>query len=173
MHHGRWKRTVYPFSACPFVWCAVFLTFLTLKASSTIRLGAFSLLMKGQDTSAATINLLQNAIIDRLQSINTTARPPLHSLVKNNTIIGNAEFLLDVGSTTIKNWLCNNHRESRCLAGEARSLFWNDPNNMVKQTMTFHKETLNEDISVRMILVESTHSLTFNNTGQTPSYSTG
>ena len=84
----------YPFSAF-LLWCAVFLTFLTLNASSTIRLGAFSLLMKGQDTSAATVNLLQNAIIDRLQSINTTARPPLHSLVKNNTIIGNVEFLLD------------------------------------------------------------------------------
>jgi hypothetical protein len=37
------------------------------------------------------------------------------------------------GSTTMKNWLCNNHSESHCLAGEASSLFWNDPNNMVKQ----------------------------------------
>jgi hypothetical protein len=60
--------------------------------------------MKGQDTSAATVNLLQNSTIDRLQSINTNARPPLDiSLVKYNTIIGNVEFLLDF----CRDWLCN------------------------------------------------------------------
>ena len=71
----------------------------------------------------------------------TDVRPPLDSLVKNDTILGNVDFLLDfavigfakTGSTTMKNWLCNNHSESRCLAGEARSLFWNAPSKMVQQ----------------------------------------
>lgn len=67
------------------------------------------------------------------------AWPPLESLIQNETVTGDVQFLMDLtmigfakcSSTTMRNWLCNYNDESRCLRGETFHLFWEKPGTMV------------------------------------------
>ena len=78
----------------------------------------------------------------------TTNLPPLETIVQNNTIVGDPQFILDfcilgfakAGTTTMQNLLCN-HPEAQCHNHEVRDLLKSKPARLVTHLYELQNNT--------------------------------